>query len=95
MLTLAAALLCMEESLNRFESTSNEREMTVKMLHVLGKPEWNSEYRFSGRVLFGVSGSQYHGKTQLKLSAPLFFSLRQMLLFLERVGRGCWCEMSG
>jgi hypothetical protein len=71
MLTLAAALLCMEESLNRFESTSNEREMTVKMLHVLGKPEWNSEYRSSGRVLFGVSGSQSHGKTHLKLSAPL------------------------
>ena len=58
MLTLAAALLCMEESLNRFESTSNEREMTVKMLHVLGKSEWNSKCRFSERVLFGVSGSQ-------------------------------------
>jgi hypothetical protein len=41
MLTLAAALLCMEESLNRFESTSNEREMTVKALHVPGKHEWN------------------------------------------------------
>ena len=63
MLTLAAALLCMGESLNRYESTSNEIEMIVRMLHVLGKPEWNSEYRFSGRVLFGVSGSQYHGKT--------------------------------
>ena len=57
MLTLAAALLCMEESLNRFESTSNEREMSVKVLHVLGKHEWNPEYMFSGRVLFGVSGS--------------------------------------
>jgi hypothetical protein len=30
MLTLAAALLCMEESLDRFESTSNKREMTEK-----------------------------------------------------------------
>jgi hypothetical protein len=74
MLTLAAALLCMEESLHRFESTSNEREMTVKALHVPGKYEWNSEYRFSGRGLFGVSGSQYHGKIRLKLSAILFFS---------------------
>jgi len=36
MLTPVAALLCMEESLNRFEGTSNERGMTVKMLHVLG-----------------------------------------------------------
>jgi ribosomal protein L33 len=43
MLTLAAALSCTEESLNRFESTSNEREMTEKMLHVLEKHEWNSE----------------------------------------------------
>ena len=46
-----AALLCMGESPNRFESASNERAMTVKVLHVLGRREWNSEYRFSGRVI--------------------------------------------
>jgi hypothetical protein len=33
----------MEESLNRFESTSNERGMTVKMSHVLGFSFQNSD----------------------------------------------------
>jgi hypothetical protein len=88
MLTLAAALLCMEESLHRAEGTSNEREMTVKVLHVPGKHEWDSEYRFSGASYCLVQWKSISGKTYLRLSAALFFSLRQMSLFLELVGRG-------